>query len=83
MLEFRRKYHDEKDWETIDHDEALNTLLTTFKDNDMTRDMLTVPNWIPCRFATIQVKKDGMVLMPGLSCALPPENRYDDNGNRL
>ena len=71
----------------LNYEEALGIVLGTYKDNDMTRDMLTVPNWIPCRFSTIAVKeeKDGrmMTLMPGYVCDVPHGNEYDEEGNRL
>lgn len=71
----------------VSYDEALNVLLGTFRDNDMTRDMLTIPNNIQCRYSTIYVEdhsgKMPMVLMSGLFNMLPMDAEYDDNGNRL
>lgn len=69
----------------ISYDEALNILLGTWKDNDMTRDMLTIPNRIQCMFSYVDVEdhKGGneiMVLMAGCYNILPPDVTYDDNG---
>ena len=83
MLKYLKQFKGQDDWEEIDHDAALATLLTTFRDCDMTRDMLTIPNWIPCRFSTIQVRFGDVVAMPGLTCLLPMDKEYDENGNRL
>jgi len=83
MLKYLKQFKGQENWEEISHDAALATLLTTFKDSDMTRDMLTIPNWIPCRFSTIQVRDDNRVAMPGLTCLLPMGYEYDESGNRI
>ena len=67
----------------ISYDKALDILLRSYRDNDMTRDMLTIPNRIQCLFSTIEVTSDnGMILMAGLYNMLP-DYSYDDAGNRL
>lgn len=83
MIVYSRLYNGDSNWETISYDEALKTVLTTFDDCDLVRDMLTVPNWITCRLAVIGVKVDGRVLMPGLAFAVPDGCEYDEKGNRL
>ena len=84
MLKYLKQYKGEDNWEEIDFDTALATVLNTFRDCDMVRDMLTIPNWIPCRFSTIRIVKDGTIAsMPGLSCMVPPDSEYDESGNRL
>ena len=60
----------------ISYEQALHILLGTFKDCDMTRDLLTVVNRIQCMYSTVEVEKiteDGMhmVLMAGLANELP------------
>ena len=72
----------------ISHDEALNVLLGSFRDNDMTRDMLTIPNRIECRYSTVYVEQPteygiNIVLMAGLCNDIPDGVEYDDNGNRI
>lgn len=85
---FRKGYHEESRREEITYDKALSILLGTFKDNDMTRDMLTTPNNIMCAYSMVYVEdheEDGgiAVLMPGLVNILPMGKEYDDEGNRL
>lgn len=86
-LKYFKRYHDREERTEISYDEALSTLLTTYRDNDMTRDMLTVPNNISCRFSNIYVEdhssKITMVLMSGLWNDLPMDADYDDDGNRI
>ena len=91
MKTFTLKYYkqnvDSDEKREITYEEALNTLLTTYRDNDMTRDMLTLANEIPCRFSTVYVKEINeygtMVPMAGLRSLLPMDAEYDDDGNRL
>jgi len=72
----------------ISYDEALNVLLGSFRDNDMTRDMLTIPNRIICRYSVINVEQEteygiNLVSMAGLCNDIPFGVEYDDNGNRI
>ena len=85
MLRYYRRYKDQYAEEEVTKEEALTTLLSTYKDNDMTRDMLTIQNYIECRFAFIRVDDPEIAMkpMPGLWNLLPENNRYDRNGNRL
>lgn len=73
--------------EEVTYEEALRTVLGTFRDNDMTRDMLTVPNNINCQFSWVYVeddsKKPTMVLMAGLWNMLPDDVEYDEEGNHI
>lgn len=87
-LVFRKKYHGENEWKDITYEEAYDTLLTTFKDSDMTRDMLTIVNRIECRFSTVEVRdvrEGGSVktLIAGLHNLFPMDVEYDDNCNRI
>lgn len=43
------------EWKEVTYEEALDTLLTSYKDNDITRYMLSVENEIPCMFSYIKV----------------------------
>lgn len=85
MLKFYRKYKDEMVETEVTKDEALTTLLSTFRDNDMTRDMLTIQNYIQCRFAFIRVDDpdNPMKPIPGFWNRLPEDKSYDRDGNRL
>lgn len=86
-LKYFKRYYDKEERKEITYDEALDTLLTTYRDNDMTRDMLSTVNNIQCRFSTVYVEdhstKIPMVLMSGLWNMLPDGIEYDDNGNRI
>ena len=67
----------------ITYEEALDIVLGTYADTDMTRDMLTIPNRINCLFSTIEVKDGNIVLMAGLENMLPMDVEYDDHGKRI
>ena len=56
MLTFLRQRVGEDGYTEISKDEALSSLLTTYKDNDITRDMLNHPGSIPYRFGEIIVR---------------------------
>lgn len=47
MLKFSRQRVGEMDYTEISYDEALKSLLTTYKDNDITREMLSTTGSIP------------------------------------
>ena len=57
-LRYFKKYIDSDEKKEITYEEALKTLLTTYKDNDITRDMLTELDEIPCRLSTVFVEKE-------------------------
>lgn len=86
-LKYFKRMHGDSHREEITHEQALKTLLGTYRANDMTRDMLTIPNNIYCRYSTVYVEdhsgKMAMVLMAGLMNDLPMDAQYDDEGNRL
>lgn len=87
-LKYFKRYHTDDGRKEITYEQALDTLLTTYRDNDMTRDMLTIPNNIICRFSTVYVEdhpENGMVmvLMAGLQNNLPMGAEYDEEGNRI
>ena len=67
--------------------QAHEILLTTYRDNEMTLDMLTIPNRIECRFSRVDVVDNTTdiprVPMAGLCNLLPMGVEYDDNGNRV
>ena len=56
MLTFLRQRVDEDRYTQVTKEEALLSLLTTYKDNDITRDMLNHPGSIPYRFGEIIVR---------------------------
>ena len=78
-LIYEKRWRGQKDWKEVSYDEALNTLLGSYKDNEITREMLTIPNFIPCGFSEIAVSEETeygrMVSMPGLACLLPDERK--------
>lgn len=84
---YRREYGSGKD-EEVTYEQALHIVLGTYRDCDMTMDMLTRGNYIPCQFSEIvvtEVQENGMemYLMPGFECFVPEGAEYDDNGNRI
>ena len=58
MLVFLRQRVGEMDYTEVSRDEALNSLLTTYKDNAITRDMLKTAGSIPYRYGEILVKEE-------------------------
>lgn len=68
----------------ISYEKALDICLGTWRDNDMTRDMLSIPNRIGCQYGYITSQsEDGMVLMAGLWNIVPMRIEYDKNGNHV
>jgi len=57
MLVFLRRRVDEVDYSVISKDDALHSLLTTYKDNQITRDMLETAGTIPYVCGEILVKE--------------------------
>lgn len=67
----------------ITRDEALDIVLGSWKNNQMTFDMLSRPNRIDCMYSIIETQSDdGMVLMAGLWNQILDDVEYDENGNR-
>ena len=90
MLKYYRCTYDGESFAKteITFEKALEIVLGTYKDNDMTRDMLTIPNRIRCRFSEISVEDctdehNHKVLMAGMYNALPIDTYYDEDGNRI
>lgn len=89
MLKYYRKIQGLNTPKTeITYDKALELCLGAYRDNDMTRDMLTIPNNIKTMLSTIYVedkKPNGMtmVLMAGLYNQLPMGVEYDKDGNHV
>ncbi len=77
-MKYFKRMKGEDEWKEVNYDTALWTLLTTYKDNDMTRAMLTVGNLIPCAWSEIRVyNDDGLTAMAGLSNLLPEDFREE------
>ena len=88
MLKYEKHFKDGSGSFEITYEEALKTVLGTYRDCDITRDMLTIVNTINTRYSWIYVSEvtdDGMemCLMPGLFNFTPEGVRYDDDGNRI
>lgn len=80
---FRIPKDDFKAKTEITYGEALHIMLGTWKDNKYTRAMLTIPNWIDCRWSYISVDDytdpdHPMVLMAGLANMLPLGMEYEE-----
>lgn len=84
---FEKQFKDGSPAFEVSYEKALDTLLTTYRDCDMTRDMLKTGNLIMCRFSVIRVYEvtewGRLTSMPGLYNLTPDDARYDDDGNRL
>ena len=74
-LYYYRRSHETSEETEISYEKALDILLGSWKDNEMTRSMLTQPNNIQCRFSDVIVKEgkgeNCMVLMAGLWNQVP------------
>lgn len=57
MITFLRMRVGEDGYTEVSKEEALHSLLTTYKDNQITRDMLKETGTIPYRFGEIIVKE--------------------------
>lgn len=79
-MKYYKRYKDKDEWNEITYDEALRTLLGTWRDTDLTRDMLTIQNMIECMFSWIKVDDPDSKLkpMPGLFNLYPDDARYDE-----
>lgn len=85
MLRYYKRFKGEETEQEITREDALRTLLGTYRDNDMTRDMLTVQNYIETQWSFIRVDDPESELkpMPGLWNLLPDGVEYDpDTGMR-
>ena len=80
MLKYYKRMKDSDAWKEITYDEALHTLLGTWRDTDLTRDMLTIQNMIECMFSWIKVDDPDSTLkpMPGLFNRYPEDAVYDE-----
>ena len=83
MLKFFRQRYDLDERSEISYDEALDIVLGSWKDTDMVRDMLLIPNRIECMFSRIEVedvdeKGHRMVLMAGLVNQMNDNFEYDE-----
>ena len=81
MLRYYKRFKGEDTEKEITREDALRTLLGTYRDNDMTRDMLTVQNYIETRFSFIRVDdpENPLKPMPGLWNILPDGVEYDED----
>ncbi len=87
-LEYIKYPKDGTEKRNISMSEALEVVYGSYGDTDMSRDMLSIPNRIPCRFSEIEVVgvTDGghkLVPMAGLEFLVPDGAEYDEKGNRL
>lgn len=80
MLKYYKRMKDEDKEQEITYDEALRTLLGTWRDSDLTRDMLTIQNYIECRCSWIRVDDPDtrMKPIPGLWNLAPESIEYDE-----
>ena len=68
-MKYAKQYKDGSALFEITYEEALNTLLGSYNDNDEMRSMLTITNRIPCAFCEIIVYEgDKIPPKSGLCC---------------
>jgi hypothetical protein len=71
-MKYYKRYHNTTERTQIDYEEAVETILGSFEDNEEVRSMLTLPNRIRCMYSDIEVESDdGLVCMAGLYNMLP------------
>ena len=80
MLKYYKRMKDEDKEQEITYDEALRTMLGTWRDSDLTRDMLTIQNYIECQYSWIRVDDPSTTMkpMPGLWNLIPDDVQYDE-----
>ena len=86
VLKYYKRMKDEDEEHEITYDEALRTLLGTWRDSDLTRDMLTIQNYIECMCSWIRVDDPSTTMkpMPGMWNLAPAGIEYDeDTWNRI
>lgn len=80
VLKYYKRMKDEDEEHEITYDEALRTLLGTWRDSDLTRDMLTIQNYIECMCSWIRVDDPSTTMkpMPGMWNLAPAGIEYDE-----
>ena len=54
-MTYLKRFHTKEEWVSVSREEAEETVLTTYDDNDEVRGWLLKPGVIQCRFSTIKV----------------------------
>jgi len=73
-MRYMKRLKTEEDWVEVKREEALWTILGSYKDNLEVRSMLSIPNCIPCVFSEIRVFDDaGRTSAEGEVCLIPEE----------
>ena len=57
-MRYMKRRADEKNFHEVTKEDALWVLLSTYRDNAITRHMLEVPGKIPCLFSDILVEEN-------------------------
>lgn len=55
IMKYRKRFVDSDEWKDVSYEQALHALLGTYRDNDITREMLTMEGIIPCMFSEVEV----------------------------
>lgn len=76
MLKYYNRPNNSTEEQEITYDEALRILLDTWCDTPLTRNMLTIQNYIECRNSFLRVDDPDTTLkpIPGLWNLTPVEN---------
>ena len=84
-LVFWKRYNGSSDWTQVSLGDAEVSVYGTYGISDQTTDWLTIPNIIPCHFATIVVTNGEHPDHASLEWELdtPSGAEYDDNGKRI
>lgn len=84
MKYFVRSY--DPNWREVSKERAEEDVLCVYKDNDMTRDMMSIPNHIllgSMEMIIAESEQDIQRLEDATWNVLPDDAFYDDNGNRV
>ena len=84
-MTYRKRFYTEDEWREISYDQALQTVLGTYKNSPQVRSMLTIGNTIRYRYSEISVTDDnGFTAMAGLYNLVPDEfldDKYAEEDN--
>ena len=77
MKYMKRFKSQEEDWQEVSYEEALRTILGTYRDCLDVRSMMSIANFIPCVYSEIRVYDDnGKTAKEGEMCLIPDEILY-------
>ena len=57
-MKYLKRFKDKDEWKEVSYEQALHSVLGSYKDNDEVRGLLQSEGEIPCMFAIIKVVSD-------------------------